>query len=82
MKKNITITADEETARWVRIEAARHEKSVSRFVGDLLRERREREDEYERAMKWYLSREPVRLRSDPSTHYPSREELHDRASLR
>ena len=34
--KNITITLDEETAAWVRIQAAEQNKSVSRFVGEHL----------------------------------------------
>lgn len=37
---NVTISMDEETARWLRVEAAKAGKSVSRFVGDLLAERR------------------------------------------
>jgi hypothetical protein len=78
MKKNITISTDRETARWVRVEAAKRDMSVSRFVGDLLRKQREQEDEYEQAMKAYLSREPVALRDDPDEPYPRREELYDR----
>lgn len=76
--KNITISADDETARWVRIEAAKHEMSVSRFVGRLIREKRESGDEYEAAMKRFLSRDRKPLRSDPSIPYPTREEMHDR----
>src|SRR6266498_1883784 len=34
--KNITITLDEETARWARIEAAHRDMSVSRLIGELL----------------------------------------------
>lgn len=79
--KNITITADDETARWVRIEAAKHEMSVSRFVSRVLREKREGEDAYEAAMKQYLAMEPVVLHSSAKP-YPSRDELHDRASIR
>lgn len=36
--RNVTITLDEEVARWVRIEAAKRETSVSRLVGEMLRE--------------------------------------------
>lgn len=38
---NVTISMDEETARWLRVEAAKAGKSVSRFVGELLAERRD-----------------------------------------
>ncbi|MGH6952304.1 MAG: hypothetical protein ACREH4_15685 [Vitreimonas sp.] len=37
---NVTITMDEATARWLRVEAAKAGKSVSRFVGDMLAEQR------------------------------------------
>jgi hypothetical protein len=40
---NVTITMDEETARWVRIEAAKAGKSVSRWLGELLAARRRAE---------------------------------------
>lgn len=78
--RNLTLTLDDETARWARLEAARKEVSVSRLVRDLLRLRMEDEVTYERAMSSYLSR-PLRTlqRHGP---YPSRGELHDRAGLR
>jgi len=34
--KNITITLDEKVAAWVRVEAAKAGKSVSRYIGGLL----------------------------------------------
>lgn len=37
--KNVTITLDEETARWLRIEVAERNTRVSRLVGRLLRDR-------------------------------------------
>jgi len=39
---NVTVSLDEETARWVRVEAARRDVSVSRFLTELLSERRRR----------------------------------------
>ena len=78
--KNVTITLDEETARWIRIEAAEHDTSVSRFIGGLLRERMETERAYEHAMERYLSTRPQRLRA--GGRLPRREELHDRTRLR
>ena len=42
--RNITITVDEDVARWARIEAAREDTSVSRLVGEMLRERMAEEE--------------------------------------
>lgn len=77
--RNITITLEEETARWARIEAAREDTSVSRMLAEILRERMEKADEYEKAMRRALARKPF-LESDGK--YMSREEAHERTSLR
>src|SRR5579872_2838917 len=55
-KRNVTITLDEDTARWARLEAARRDTSVSRLVGELLREHMRSEERYEAAMHAYLAR--------------------------
>ena len=78
--KNVTITLDEQVARWVRIRAAQLGKSVSRLVGDLLRERMVEEDDYQAAMKQTLSQLPRPLKQ-AGARYPSREELHDGPGL-
>lgn len=78
--RNVTITLDEETARWLRLEAAERNTSVSRLVGVLLRERMTSDRSYESAMEDYLSRKPGHLGSGSRT--PAREELHDRTRLR
>lgn len=80
-KRNVTITLDEETARWARVEAAKQDTSVSRFVGSLLRERMERRDEYEVARRRFLARKPY-LTAVPERTLPRRDELHDRPGLR
>jgi hypothetical protein len=79
--KNVTITLSEDIARWARIRAAELNTSVSRFVGEMLRERKQEEESYQAAMKQYLSQKPRRLRK-AGTDYPRREELYDRADLR
>lgn len=79
--KNVTITLDEETAAWARVYAAKRDMSVSRFVGELLRERMRDARAYDEAMRRYLSRRPFKLRG-AAQRYPTREELHDRARLR
>ena len=77
----MTITLDEETARWARVEAARRDTSVSRLVGELLRQHMRAEEGYEAAMTAYLGRAAKPLRRRRSA-YPKRDELHDRARLR
>lgn len=78
--KNVTVTLDEETARWARIEAARQEMSVSSFIRTLLRERMGGQIAYDAAMERYLTRRPwVATGEEP---LPAREDLHDRAGLR
>jgi hypothetical protein len=37
--RNVTVTLEEEVARWARIEAARQDTSVSRLLGGILKER-------------------------------------------
>ena len=79
--KNVTITLDEETARWARVHAAEKNVSLSRFIGELLRERMHHSREYEEAMRRYFSSKLV-IRRQPGERRPTREELHDRAALR
>lgn len=37
--RNVTVTLEEDVAQWARIEAARHDTSVSRLLGALLKKR-------------------------------------------
>jgi hypothetical protein len=74
--KNVTITLDEEVARWARIKAARENTSVSRLVGEMLQEKMAHEAGYDAAMQRYFSIAPSPLRK--SGKYPSREALHER----
>jgi plasmid stability protein len=78
--RNVTITMDEDVARWVRIEAAKHDVSVSRFVGEALRERMQAAVVYEEAMRAFLAAEPLG-RSD-GARLPARDEIYDRPVLR
>ena len=75
--KNMTITLDEEVARWARIRAAEKDTSVSRLVGEMLREKMRGEDAYQAAMQKYLSQRPKKLKK-AGTRYPRREDLHER----
>jgi plasmid stability protein len=75
--KNVTITLDEEVARWARIRAAERDTSLSRLVGELLREKMAEEERYQAAMQQYLSQPPRELKSREAK-YPTRKELHER----
>jgi hypothetical protein len=75
--KKITITLDEAVARWTRIRAAERNTSVSRLLGELLKEKMQEKADYRLAMEQYLAREPRVLRK-PGTRYPKREDLHGR----
>jgi hypothetical protein len=79
--KNITITLDEKTAAWARVYAAGQNKSLSRFVGELLDRTMKQSREYDEAMRQYLSKKPSRLDQE-NAPYPNREELHERTDLR
>lgn len=79
--KNVTITLDEKTAIWARVYAAEHNTSLSRLVGEMLAQRMHQLAEYDRAMRAFLAKPPVKLRRS-GKRYPAREELHDRARLR
>ncbi len=79
--RNVTVTLDEETARWARVEAARQDTSVSRLLGEILRERMTEDTAYAEAMARYLEQAPG-LHRRPGTPLPSRDEIHDRAGLR
>jgi hypothetical protein len=79
--KNVTITLDEEVARWARIMAAEQNTSVSRLVGELLREKMIDEKNYQIAMQQYLSQPPKVLKT-PDEKFPAREALYERKSLR
>jgi hypothetical protein len=79
--KNVTITLDETVARWARIRAAERNTSVSRLVGEMLRERMVADDRYAIAMERYLAQRPSRLRP-PRKALPKRDDLHDRSGLR
>lgn len=75
--KNVTITLEENVARWARIRAAELNTSVSRLVGEMLREKMLDDEKYDQAQQEYLSQRPLKLKK-PGTRYPKREELYGR----
>lgn len=77
--RNVTVTLEEEVARWARVEAARRDTSVSQMLGRLLKDHMAAESQYEGAMQRSLARKPF-LHSQG--RYLTREEAHDRARFR
>ena len=75
--KNVTITLDEDVARWAKIHAAKQEKSLSRLVGEMLKNKMLEEENYQVAMQHYLSQPPLQIKETESV-YPKREKLHER----
>ena len=73
--KNVTITLDEEVAYWARIRAAKENTSVSRLVGELLRQKMHDEESYNLAMQQYLAQTPKILKKQEEK-YPCREDLY------
>lgn len=75
--RNVTITLDDETARWARVEAAKKDISLSRLIRELLEETYKHEAEYQRAMESYKSvlARPLRREGE---RYPTRDEIHQR----
>jgi hypothetical protein len=79
--KNVTITLDEEVAHWARVMAAEQNTSVSRLVGEMLREKMIDEQNYQIAMQQYLSHSPTVLKNS-GEKLPTRQALYERKSLR
>lgn len=75
--KNVTVTLPEDTARWVRVWAARQGTSVSAALASLIDERRQVVSRRERALAQFRSVPHVVLDA-AGQHYPSREALHER----
>lgn len=80
--KNITLTLDEKTAAWVRVHAAKQGKSVSRLLGELLRQHMSDSREYHEAMRRFQAIKPFDA-DWVGGQRPTREELYaDRVRIR
>ena len=78
---NVTVTLDEDTLARARVKAAEKNVSLSRYVGEMLREFLVKRDKYEIAMHAALAEKPLDLKG-PWKPYPKREELYDRPVFR
>lgn len=74
--KNVTITLEENVAKWAKVWAAKHDSSLSRMLGNELKTKMNLDLDYDRAKKSFLSKKP-QLLSSPRDKYPSRESLYD-----
>ena len=79
--KNVTVTLPEDVARWLRVRAAQEDRSVSRWLAELITEKRRQEDQYVVAMERSLAVKPRELQWADGRK-PTRAGLHDRAALR
>ncbi len=69
--KNVTITVEDATLEWARIEAARRNTSVSRLVGEMLTDKMQHDDAYARAMREWVA--DTSTFSSAGRPYPDRE---------
>jgi hypothetical protein len=72
--KNVTITLDEHAVAWARVQAAQENKSLSRFVGEMIHKQMGHSREYEVAMRAALAQKPMKFEGP----YLKRDELYAR----
>ncbi len=73
--RNVTVTMEEDVAKWARMEAARRDISVSKLMAEIVLREMAGADDYERSMREFMA-QPALLKTDGK--YPSREEAHNR----
>lgn len=73
--KNVTVTMDEEVARWARIEAAKREMSLARYIGEVLQQQMAEAQAYRQAMEEFVAVKPTG--GSAGQPYPTRDEIHD-----
>lgn len=79
--KNITISVEDEVARWAEAAAMRADTNVAALTARLLERRMREEAQYEAARRGFMGARPA-LRRDGRAKLPTRDELHDREMLR
>lgn len=79
--KNVTVSLPESTALWLRVQAAKANRSVSAWLAEMIEVARRGDDDYEIAMKRALARKPRKLEWIDGRK-PTRDELYDRPSIR
>ena len=66
--KNVTITLEDDVAQWARIWAAKQNSSVSKLLGNVLKEKMAQEERYEIAMRQYLSTTATPLKASTDAY--------------
>jgi hypothetical protein len=74
--RNVTITVEEDVARWARVKAAEKDTSLARLVGEMLRRAMNEDRSYEEARRAHFAQRPLKLRKRGT--YPRRDEIHER----
>lgn len=74
--KNVTITVEEEVLQWARVQAAVHNTSISRMLGECLRQQMRHTLDYDAAQRQFLMRKARTLKKTRSA-YPKRNDLYD-----
>ena len=75
--KNLTIALPDDVARWLRVKAAEDDRTVSRWVAELLERMHRQQDDYDVAMQRYLAMQPRKIEWSEGRK-PTREALYDR----
>jgi len=75
--KNLTVSLPDETYQHLRMAAAQQNKSMSRFIGELLERRIGRPISKAEAMRRFLDGPPLDL-TDENGNAPTRDQIYDR----
>ena len=75
--KNVTITLEDDVAKWARVLAAEKNTSVSKLLGKVLKNEMIQKEGYKLAMQQYLSNPAAPLKESTDS-YPNRNSLYDR----
>ena len=79
--RNVTISLPDDLALWLRVRAAEHDRSVSSWLAQVIEAMKLQEDNYRSAMERALAIKPHHAEWSGGRR-PTRDELHDRDSLR
>jgi hypothetical protein len=80
--RNVTISLNDELARWTRVKAAEADKSVSAFIAALLEREQDKDDAYDAAHEAFRQWPAIQLRPEAATRLPTREETYDEPRFR
>lgn len=73
--KNITLSLPEQVLRWLKVESAKEQMSLSKYVSRLLAAQVKHDRNYEESMKQYFARGA--FINNQGVPYPGRSDLYD-----